>query len=211
VLSADWTAWHEQYDDPLSPLTARLGVVQGFIREFLDSRSGRHAQVVSLCAGKGLDLLGVLSSQPEQGQVTARLVELDPGLADEAREAARVAGLTNIEVLVADAGRTDAYVGAVPADLVLACGVFGNVSNGDVEATVCAMPAFCVHGGTVIWTRHRLEPDLTPAIRRWFSEAGFAEQAFTSPGVGSFAVGVHRLEGPARALAVSRQLFTFVR
>ncbi len=210
-MKADWPAWHEQYEDPHSALTARLGVVQGFIREFLDSRPGQHSRVISMCAGKGLDLLGVLALHPAKGQVAARLVELDPGLADEARQAARAAGLEDIEVVVADAGRSDVYVGAVPADLTLACGVFGNISDGDVEATVRAMPALCARGGTVVWTRHRHEPDLTPAIRRWFSEAGLAEQAFSSPGVGSFAVGVHRLEGPARALVTGRQLFTFTR
>ena len=158
-----------------------------------------------------MDLLGVLPSHPAKGQVTARLVELDAYLASAARDIARDSGLTNIDVVVADAGVTDAYIGAVPADLVIACGVFGNISDDDVEVTVRAMPSFCVRGGTVIWTRHRYEPDLTPAIRHWFSEVGFAERAFTSPGVGSFAVGVHTLEGPGRALTVGQQLFTFTR
>jgi len=192
-------------------VAVRLGVVQGFIRDFLDSRSSLDSRVVSLCAGKGLDLLGVLLSHPAKGHVTARLVELDAELASVARDVARESGLTNIDVAVADAGVTDSYVGAVPADLVLACGVLGNISDNDVEATVRAMPSFCVRGGTVIWTRQRNEPDLTPAIRRWFSAVGFAERAFTSPGVGSFAVGVHTLEGPGRALTVGQQLFTFTR
>ena len=102
-------------------------------------------------------------------------------------------------------------MGAVPADLVIACGVFGNISDRDVEATVRAMPSLCSQGGTVIWTRHRYAPDLTPAIRRWFAEVGFAEQAFTSPGVDSFAVGVHRLDEPGVTLSVGRQLFTLTR
>ena len=114
-----------------------------------------------------------------------------------------------LEVVVADAGLTDSYVGAVPADLVIVCGVFGNISDRDVEATVRAMPSLCSQGGAVIWTRHRHEPDLTPAIRRWFADAGFAEQAFTSPGIDSFAVGVHRLNGPGVTLSAGRQLFTF--
>jgi hypothetical protein len=186
-------------------------VVQGFIRDFLDGRSDRESRVVSLCAGKGLDLLGVLSSHPAKQLVTGRLVELNSDLAAAAREVAETAGLNNLEVVVADAGLTDSYVGAVPADLVIACGVFGNISDRDVEATVRAMPSLCSQGGTVIWTRHRYAPDLTPAIRRWFAEAGFAEQAFTSPGVDSFAVGVHRLDEPGVTLSVGRQLFTFTR
>jgi hypothetical protein len=210
-MTTDWVAWHERYEDPRSFLAARLGVIRGFILDFLDSRPGQDSRVVSFCAGKGLDLLGVLPSHPAKRQVTARLVELDPVLADEARRAARDAGLTNIEVVVADAGITDAYVGAVPADLVMVCGVFGNISDSDVETTVRAMPTLCVQGGTIIWTRHRRTPDLTPTIRDWFSAAGFAERAFTSPGVGSFAVGVHQLDGPGGPLSVGQQLFTFAR
>lgn len=209
-MSTDWAAWHESYEDPSSYLAARLRVVQGFIREFLDSRSGHGCRVVSLCAGKGLDVLGVLASHPAKRLVSGRLVELDPGLAAAAREAARAAELRDVEVVVADAGLTDSYVGAAPADLVIVCGVLGNISDHDVERTVRAMPSLCSQGGTVIWTRHRSAPDLTPAIRQWFSEAGFAEQAFTSPGPDSFAVGLHRLDGSTNTFAAGRRLFTFL-
>lgn len=210
-MSTNWSAWHKPYEDASSSLAARLRLVQGFIRGFLDSRSDHESRVLSLCAGKGLDLLGVLSSHPAQHLVRGRLVELDADLAAAAGEVAEAAGLQNLEVVVADAGLTDSYVDAVPADLVIACGVFGNISDHDVEATVRAMPSLCSQGGTVIWTRHRYQPDLTPAIRRWFSEVGFGEQAFTSPGIDSFAVGVHRLDGPGVRLSVGRRLFTFTR
>ena len=39
------------------------------------------------------------------------------------------AGDADVEVLVADAGRTDSYAGRVPAEVVLVCGVFGNISD----------------------------------------------------------------------------------
>ena len=209
-MSTDWAAWHESYEDPGSYLTARLLVVQSFIREFLDSRAGQGCRAVGLCAGKGLDLLGVLASHPARRLVSGRLVELAAGLAAAALEAARAAELSDIEVVVADAGLADSFAGAVPADLVIACGVLGNISDHDVETTVRAMPSLCSQGGTVIWTRHRSPPDLTPAIRRWFGEAGFAEQSFTSPGPDSFAVGVHRLDGSADPFAAGRRLFTFL-
>jgi hypothetical protein len=210
-MRTDWADWHERYANPSSSLAARLRIVQAFIRDFLDGRPDEESRVVSLCAGKGLDVLGVLASHPAQELVRGRLVELDPGLAAAAREVAETSGLNNIEVVVADAGLTDSYIGAVPADLVIACGVFGNISDHDVEATVRAIPAFCSQGGFVIWTRHRREPDLTPAIRRCFAEAGFTEQTFMSPGINSFAVGVHRLDEPGVALSTGRQLFTFTR
>jgi hypothetical protein len=210
-MSTDWSSWHETYEDRASPLATRLRVVQGVIRDLLDSRSDRPSHVLSLCAGKGLDVLGVLSSHPARSMVSARLVELDPALADEARKAAEAAKLQNVEVVVADAGSTDSYAGAVPADLVLACGVFGNISDHDVEATVRAMPSLSARGGTVVWTRHRHAPDLTPEIRQWFAESGLTEHAFISPGPESFAVGVHRLEGAGEPLVPGRRLFTFLR
>jgi hypothetical protein len=65
-----------------------------------------------------------------------------------------------------------------------------------VRRTIAALPRLAAPGATVIWTRHRRAPDLTPAIRAWFGGAGFAEVAFTSPGPDGFAVGVHRLVDP---------------
>ena len=49
------------------------------------------------------------------------------------------------------------------------------------------------------------------AIRRWYPEAGFVEQAFSSPGIGFYAVGVHQFTGAAHALTVGERLFTFNR
>lgn len=135
-------------------------------------------------------------------RIAARLVELTPALADRARAFAAEHSLTDVEVVCTDAARSAAYAGAVPADVVLACGIFGNISDGDVHRTIGAMPALCLDGGHVVWTRHRRDPDLTPAVRRWFAEAGFEERAFESPGARDFAVGLHRRAEP---------LFTFVR
>jgi hypothetical protein len=184
-------------------------VVQTFIRDFLDGRPLDDLRVVSACAGQGRDLLGVLAGHPGSDHITARLIELDPGNAEIARATARRAGLDQVEVVVADASVTDTYVGAVPADLVLMCGVFGNISNEDVEATVRLLPGFCAPQGVVVWTRGRRQPDLTPSIRRWFSEAGFREMAFESPGLDSFAVGMHQLTRKPSALQGGRRLFRF--
>lgn len=208
MARADWVQWHELYADPESLQSRRLPIVQAHIRAFLDSRAAEELRVISLCAGEGRDLLDVLETSPQLDRVSARLFELNPQLAARARD--RVARHPRVEVVEGDAGVTDAYEGFAPADLVLACGVFGNVPDDDVENTVRALPQLCAEGGTVIWTRHRRSPDLTPSIRRWFMEAGFREQAFDSPGPGSFAVGVHRSARPPLPLPRGRRLFTFV-
>ncbi len=114
-------------------------------------------------------------------------------------------------MLTGDAGNTTSYAGWVPADLVLMCGVFGNISDEDVELVVKTLPALCASGGTVIWTRHRRAPDLTVRIRAWLEVEEFQEVGFHSPGSESFAVGVHRYIGRGSALAADARMFTFVR
>ena len=209
MAGTDWHAWHAHYADPASALSRRLAVVEAQIARWLDGTAPRPVVVTSLCAGDGRDLLGVLHGRPDAARVTATLVELDPDLAAAAASAA--ADLPGISVRCADAGSTDAYAGCAPADLILLCGVLGNVSDEDAASTIAALPRLCAPGATVVWTRHRREPDLTPAIRGWFTAAGFAEQSFTAPDDTLWSVGVHRLLGPPQPLDEGRRLFSFVR
>jgi hypothetical protein len=98
----------------------------------------------------------------------------------------------------------------VPAHVVMVCGVFGNVSDDDVRATVEELPRLCAPGATVIWTRHRRRPDLTPTIRDWFTQARFEEIAFDSEAGTAFGVGRHRLVGTPLPFRPDRRMFTFV-
>lgn len=210
MSSTHWQSWHEPYDQPNSYLARRLAVVQRNIKDVLDAAPPGPVRVVSMCAGQGRDLLEVLADHPRRADVVGRLVELDEGNAGVARASAEAAGLDSIEVVRGDASLTDAYVGAVPAELVLVCGVFGNVVDGDIRRTVLSLPQFCTEGATVIWTRHRRPPDLTPTVRGWFVEADFEELAFDAPDDALFSIGCNRLVGKPVALVPGQQLFEFV-
>lgn len=209
MAAKDWVQWHSAYADPASGLSQRLRSVQEQIRAALSAAPAGPIPVVSMCAGEGRDLLGVLADHPRAGDVSARLVELDPVLCDRARAAAAELP-AEVEVVTADAGWTDPYTGAVPAALALFCGVFGNISDVDVAATVAAAPSFVAPGGVVIWTRHRDEPDLVPQVCEWFEAAGF-EPLFVSPPDAGFGVGAHRFVGAPRPLVAGQRLFTFQR
>jgi hypothetical protein len=206
----DWQAWHAPYDEPGSPLALRLSIVQRRIREALDAAPAGKLRVVSMCAGQGRDLIGALRDHPRRGDVLARLVELDERNVTTARAAAREAGLSGVEVVAGDAGISDVYAGAVPADLVLVCGVFGNISEADIAHVVSRLPEFCAPGARVLWTRHRLEPDLTPSIREWFERAGFEEIGFEAPEGTVMSVGANRLRVDPRPLERGVRLFRFV-
>ena len=209
MAQRDWVDWHRDYDDPGSPLSRRLELVQGHLRAELGHAPAGDIRLISLCAGQGRDVIGVLAGHPRRDQVRARLVELDERNVAVARRAARAAGLDGVEVLQADAGITDACAGAVPAQVVVACGIFGNIAVSDIQATVAALPSLCAPGALVLWPRHRGAPDLTPAIRSWFTEAGFREEAFDVSRDGFMSVGAHRLTGEPAPLVPGQRLFTF--
>lgn len=164
---------------------------------------------MSACAGDGRDVLTVLADRADADGVQAVLVEIDPTLAEAARQYATDVGLTNVEVRTADAGHAASYLGAVPADLVLLCGVFGNVPDDDVRRTVSAVPQLAAPGATIIWTRSRRAPDLTSQIRAWFADVGCDEVAWNAPADELFAVGVHRFAGTTKALETDQTWFRF--
>jgi hypothetical protein len=205
---SEWVEWHEGYRPGL-PLSKRLEVVQRLIREALDRCDPGPIRVISLCAGDGRDLLGAVPTHARRADVHARLVELDPELADRARSrAAQISPA--IDVVTGDASLTDAYTGAVPADLVLACGIFGNVTDDDIHHTVAHLPSLCAANATVIWTRGTFTPDLTPTIRAWFAEAGFSELDFVAIPRTTVGVGAHRLTTSTSPFAAGVRLFTFL-
>lgn len=183
-------------------------MVQASIRQALDDHPGA-IRALSLCAGDGRDILGVLHDRADAQRVTATLIELHPEIA---ADAVRRAGVTSavVDVRIANAGCTDAYRDAVPNELVLLVGIFGNITQADIEATVRAAPQLCAPGATLVWSRSRDRGDLNPTIRGWFTVAGFTELGyFTLERGGRPAVGVVRYDGPSHTLAPARRLFTF--
>jgi hypothetical protein len=205
----DWQNWHDKYDQPDSPLALRLQAVQTQIRIALDTSPPGPLRVVSLCAGQGRDLLEVLAGHKRRDDVRARLVELDARNTARAAEQARVAGLHGVEVVTADASCIDHYRAMVPADLVLICGVFGNIADADIARTIEACAQLCRAGGTVIWTRNRRAPDLVPQICAWFEAAGFALRWLSERDVES-CVGAHRFAGEPQPFVAGTRMFTFV-
>lgn len=205
----DWRAWHDQYDQSGSGLARRLQLVQARIRAALDRGPAGSLRVISLCAGQGRDLLEVLADHPRRNDVRARLVELDARNTAVAEERARAAGLRQVEVVTADASLTDRFRGMVPADLILVCGVFGNVTDEDIERTIDTCSQLCRTGGTVIWTRHRGSPDRVPLICEWFKTRGFELQWLSERDAG-FGVGVHCFAGEPEPLVPGMRMFTFV-
>lgn len=221
----DYVEWHRAYDDPQSSLSWRLRTVQGYLRDELDGRPG-PLRIVSVCAGDGRDVIEVLADRADADRVRAVLIELHPVLAEQARLAA--ADLPAVEVRETDAGTTAAYAGAVPADVLLLVGVLGNVSDGDIERTVRAVPGLCASGALVVWSRGATDDDRNDRIRGWLAEIGCTELGYgqsstrrTGGGVvdtqglpadaAPAGLGAVRFTGTPVALPAHERLFAFLR
>ncbi len=210
----DYDAWHAGYDDPASSLSWRLEVVRGYIRAALEAHPGQ-IRAVSACAGDGRDLIGVLAERSDSERVDAALLETHPNVAERARQAATEAQLPRVQVRSVNAGLTASYTELVPADLVLLVGIFGNISDHDLDRTIAMSPRLCSPGATLIWSRGRDRDtggDKNEQVRRCFAEAGFTELGYAALNAGSLpAVGSMRYDGPARALVPGQLMFTFLR
>lgn len=206
---SEWVGWHRGYESS-AHLTGRLPVVRHLLGEALDRAPPGPIRLASLCAGDGRDVLGVLPGHPRGPDVRARLVELDPVLARRARSEVERLGLSGVEVVEGDASTSSALMGQAPVGVLLLCGIFGNLTDADVERCVRALPRLVGPAATVLWTRARFAPDLTPSIRRWFAETGFDELAFVPiPGT-SASVGAHRFAGRSEPFRPDERLFTFL-
>jgi SAM-dependent methyltransferase len=218
----DWNHWLKRYDRPDSPHSQRLRTVRRLIQRCIEHTAPKSISALSVCAGDGRDLLEVLARRSDASRVKATLVELDPRLCALARERVRSDGLGGVDIRQADAGTTDTYVDVPSADLVLLIGVFGNIVDADVRATLEVLSALCNPGALIIWSlrqqpRRNLNPhariqrndyERVEKVRGWFEAKRFRE-IFVSDSGAVFYVGAHRWMGESPPLPPAHRFFAF--
>ncbi|MBR8840400.1 MAG: class I SAM-dependent methyltransferase family protein [Stigonema ocellatum SAG 48.90 = DSM 106950] len=210
-MPKNWFEWHDLYKTE-PKLQQRLQIVQEYISSAIDASSPGIIRVVSLCAGDGRDLLGTLSRHPRAKDVYARLVELNPQLYEQGRAAIESAGLsTQLEFINGDATNSSNYIGAVPADIVIVCGIFGNLSDeAELKRLIRNLPFLSKKGSFVIWTRgHSNGIAYSDTVRKVFRDADFEEVSFRLTFTGDMGVGIHRYLGEGLPLLKDQQLFVF--
>jgi hypothetical protein len=132
----------------------RLSAVQTHLSQCLDSAPGGEVRIVSICAGDGRDVIGVVESHRRRNEITAWLVELNRHSVSVGVRRATSAGLEErVRYLNADATIYETYRNVWPSDIVLVCGVWGHVPVCDRMPLVRAIAGLCKSGSSVIWTR----------------------------------------------------------
>lgn len=210
-MPKDWFEWHDLYNTE-PKLQQRLQIVQEYIRSAIDASNPGIIRVVSLCAGDGRDLLSTLYSHPRAKDVYARLVELNPQLFERGRAAIESAGLSKqLEFINGDATDSSNYTGAVPAEIVIVCGIFGNLSDeAELKRLIGNLPFLSKKGSFIIWTRgHSNGVPHSETVRKVFRDADFEEVNFRLTLTGDMGVGIHRYHGEGLPLPKDQHLFVF--
>ncbi|MEX2306169.1 MAG: class I SAM-dependent methyltransferase [Pirellulales bacterium] len=210
--SKGWSGWPERAYQR-ERYQQRLESVQKHLAECLAIAPQGPVRIISICAGDGRDVIGVLRTHPRVADVKAWLVELNPESVALGMRQATSAGLeSRITFLNQDATVYETYKNIAPADIVLACGVWGHVPPEGRVTLVRALAALCKPGGTVLWSRgvskgmHRLD-----AVESLFLSPSWEKVALNLTPDNQWAVAIHRYCGPPRELPNSGQIFHFQR
>ena len=208
----DWKKWHTLYDDDQSGLAKRLRLVQDAIANSLPNDVLiDNYQIIDICAGDGRDLIEVLAHYPEKDHVHSLLVEIDERLATSSEKAASNANIQNVTVYTGDASVLATYRNVAAADLILLCGIFGNISNEDIEKTIKSLAQLSKQGTRVIWTRHLRQPSVVPEIRNYFINHNFKELDYKTTADQSYAVVTCEFHGSPQPLNHKTKMFTFIK
>jgi hypothetical protein len=167
--------------------------------------------MVSLCAGDGRDVIGVLKSSPRRNDVEAWLVELDrQSVADGVRHIS-TSGLENtVKFINADATDYATYKNIERCDIALVCGTWGHVPADERTFLIRALASFCKPGGFVIWTRgiskgmSRLDD-----IQSQFGPSSWQRVRLSFTPEEKWAVGTHRYRGPSVEKPPTGRIFNF--
>src|SRR5438128_2119623 len=149
----DWFDWHRRYESPMSRASRRLRSVQRVLRTAIDQMPSGPFTAISLCAGQGHDILGVLADHPRRADASVTLVELDPRNVERALDTARALDIPKVCGVVGDAGSSDVFTGLLPASLVILGGFLAHISEADFVRLIGALPQFCMPGSIVVWNR----------------------------------------------------------
>ncbi|MDF5737855.1 MULTISPECIES: class I SAM-dependent methyltransferase family protein [unclassified Nostoc] len=210
-MPKDWYEWHELYKTE-PKLQQRLEIVREYIAYSLNNSPEGAIQIVSVCAGDGRDLLGTLENHPRAKDVSARLVEINSNLVEHGRATIESLGLAKqIEFINGDATLATNYVEAVPADIVIVCGVFGNLADEtELNRLLDNLSFLSKPGAFVIWTRgHSNGIPYSENVRKILGASEFEEVNFKFTATGDMGVGLHRYLGENLAQPKEQQLFVF--
>lgn len=207
---ADWSDWHDEYQNEDSELNARKRAVQAQVVAVVEQCPPGPVMIVSICGGQGREVIGALENHERRADIRGRLVELDARNAAFARAWAQKVQLGNLDVLAGDASLTDSYQGLAPVDLVVISGVFGHVNDADRMRLIGFLQQVCRKGSCVVWTFISWGDGKIEQLRGHFRDNMFEEESFeTLSGNYAFTIARSRYVGEPAPFVPHAKFFSF--
>ncbi len=207
-----WSGWPEAaYQQP--GYRQRLQAVQEHLAQSLDCAPNGPVRIISICAGDGRDIIGVLSSHRRRTDVQAWLIELNHQSVVAGIRQAKNAGLEDrVTFLNTDATLYATYKDIAPAEIILLSGVWGHVPAQERASLAGGLASFCNPRGTLIWTRGVSQGiGRLREIQAHFSAPAWEEERLTLTPDNNWAVASYCHCGPPQELPRSGQVFRFQR
>ncbi|SDD62498.1 hypothetical protein SAMN05444678_11772 [Sphingomonas sp. YR710] len=207
---ADWSDWHDEYENEGSELNARKRAVQAQVVAVVDQCPPGPVTIVSICGGQGREVIGALEGHERRADVRGRIVELDTKNAAFARAWAQKVQLGNLEVLAGDASLAESYQGLAAVDLVVISGVFGHINNADRMRLIGFLRQICRKGACVVWTSVSWGDGKIESLRKHFLDNMFEEESFeTLAGKFAFTIAKNRYVGEPVPFEPHAKFFSF--
>jgi 2-polyprenyl-3-methyl-5-hydroxy-6-metoxy-1,4-benzoquinol methylase len=200
-----WYDWHiEKHSDPNSYTSQRMTDIGLVIEEYLKDTVHR-SNIVSVCAGQGLDLIPILRQYPNSAD--AYLIDIEQQNIDHINKIST--GLEGIHTYAADATVSNTYINnKIPrANLLLVCGVFAHLTSEDQSIFIQNMRSLLKPGGYVIWTR--IDEYLND-IHEKFENNGYKKIDLSHINLSTGSVGMSRLKESIKTLHPDKQIFNFL-
>lgn len=205
-----WASWPDRaYQN--QGYRQRLSTVQSHLAESLHGAPTGRVRILSICAGDGRDVIGVLPSHPRRADVSAALVEQSERSIKHGQADANAAGISGVvSFLHGDATLFETYRGIAPAEIVLFCGVWGHVPARERQNVVQGLSCLCRPGGVVIWTRGIAKGmDRLQQIEAAFEGRSWQKSRLSFTADQNWAVVTQRYCGPALEVPADGRFFSF--
>jgi 2-polyprenyl-3-methyl-5-hydroxy-6-metoxy-1,4-benzoquinol methylase len=212
LVLGPWSNWPAMSYQRVS-YRKRLQAVQDHFAASLAEAEPGPVRVVSICAGDGRDVMGVLESHARREDVNAWLVELDRKSVEAGIKRRDATGLSKlVTFLHADATDFATFKNILPCDIVMVCGVWGHVPPAERLSLVKALGKFCKPGGTVVWSRgvDRGRSRFTD-IQALFEHNSFERVSESITPDDKWAICTHRYMGRPVEVPTSGRIFNFQR
>lgn len=199
----DWSKWNLFYEDKITTQYHRLIAIKQYIKNILLSEENNT--VLNICSGESRDILQTLV-ELEMLDVPVYSIDTHTNSINNSMLYANEHNLLNYNAICEDASLSDTYIEYnVPrSKLIILSGVFGMLSDIEINRLLKSLPMFIKNDGYVVWTVTYARLD---SIKEIMKENNFLISDITITSDNKSAIGVSIFIGDESELLQNQVIF----